>query len=139
MLGYWHNRDEENARIRTHGFHTRDLMEIAPDGERFLVGRKDDVISVGGEKVFPAEVEAALLAHPSVRDVCVLGADDPRGILGQIVKAAIVLRGDAPFDPDAILSHCRDRLEPYKIPSLLEPVAEIPRDDMGKVARVARR
>lgn len=139
MLGYWHNRDQENVQIRTHGFRTRDLMEIAPDGQRFLVGRKDDVISVGGEKVFPAEVEAALLAHPAVRDACVLGEEDPRGILGQIVKAAIVLRGDAPFDPDAILSHCRDRLEPYKVPSLLEPVAEIPRNDMGKVARVARR
>jgi len=138
MLGYWHNRDSENATIRELGFRTRDLMEVTPDGERFLVGRKDDVISVGGEKVFPNEVEAALLAHPAVCDARVLAADDPRGVLGQIVKAAIVLKPEAGFDRDDILAHCRRRLEPYKVPSVLEPVTEIPRNEMGKLARIGR-
>jgi len=138
MQGYWHNRDSENAAIREQGFRTRDLMEVSADGERFLVGRKDDVISVGGEKVFPNEVEAALLAHPAVHDVRVLAADDPRGILGQVVKAAIVLKPDTGFDRDDILAHCRRRLEPYKVPSVLETVTEIPRNEMGKVARIGR-
>jgi long-chain acyl-CoA synthetase len=139
MLGYWHNRDEENAALRREGFRTRDLMEVIPGGDRFLVGRKDDVINVGGEKVFPAEVESALLAHPRVRDARVYGDRDPRGVLGEVVRAAVVLDLGTAFDPEELLAHCRRRLEPYKVPSVLEPVAEIPRDAMGKVKRFGAR
>ncbi len=136
MIGYWHNRDSENEAIRRDGFHTRDLMEVAENGDRFLVGRLDDVISVGGEKVFPSEVEAVLLGHPRVRDVRVTGEADPRGLRGQVVKAWIVLETEAPLEPEAILAHCRARLEPYKLPVLLEAIPEIPRNDMGKIARI---
>jgi acyl-CoA synthetase (AMP-forming)/AMP-acid ligase II len=138
MLGYWHNRDSENAAIRRDGLHTRDLMEVDAGGGRFLVGRLDDVVSVGGEKVFPAEVEAALLSHPRILDARVGGEADPRGVRGQVVKASIVLKPNAEFDREAILAHCRARLEPYKIPVILETVASIPRNEMGKVARLAR-
>jgi acyl-CoA synthetase (AMP-forming)/AMP-acid ligase II len=136
MIGYWHNRDSENEAIRRDGFHTRDLMEVAANGDRFLVGRLDDVISVGGEKVFPSEVEAVLLGHPRVRDARVTGEPDPRGLRGQVVKAWLVLAPEAPLEPEAILAHCRARLEPYKLPVLLEAIPEIPRNDMGKVARI---
>jgi acyl-CoA synthetase (AMP-forming)/AMP-acid ligase II len=138
MLGYWHNRDAENRALRAQGLHTRDLAEVAANGERFLVGRLDDVVNVGGEKVFPAEVEAALLTHPAVRDARVSGAPDPQGVRGQIVAASVVLAESADLDAEAILAHCRARLEPYKVPSRIEAVAEIPRNEMGKVVRLAR-
>jgi acyl-CoA synthetase (AMP-forming)/AMP-acid ligase II len=136
MIGYWHNRDSENEAIRRDGFRTRDLMEVSESGERFLVGRLDDVISVGGEKVFPSEVEAVLLGHPRVRDARVTGEPDPRGLRGQVVKAQLVLEPGAALEPEAIAAHCRSRLEPYKLPVLLEAVPEIARNDMGKVARI---
>ncbi len=137
MTGYWHNARRENDRMRREGFRTRDLMEVTAAGNRFLVGRVDDVISVGGEKVFPAEVEAVLLAHPRIRDAHVRGEKDPRGVRGQVVAAAIVLEENAELDVDEIIAHCRARLEPYKIPSSLEPVAQIARTEMGKVTRLA--
>jgi acyl-CoA synthetase (AMP-forming)/AMP-acid ligase II len=123
MLGYWHARDEENARMRREGFRTRDLMEITATGERYLLGRIDDVISVGGEKVFPLEVESVLLACPQIRDARVSGAEDPP---------------EERFDREALLAHCRARLEPYKIPQIIETAPEIARDSMGKVTSIAR-
>jgi len=135
MMGYWHNSDSENENIRRDGFHTRDLMEVTDEG-RFLLGRIDDVISVGGEKVYPNEVEAVLLAYPRVRDVRVIAEEDPRGVRGQVVSAAIVLEPDAHFDRDAILAHCRARLEPYKLPAVLQCVPEIVRNQIGKVVTV---
>ncbi len=135
MLGYWHNRASENAQIREEGFHTRDLIEVTAAGERFLVGRLDDVINVGGEKVFPAEVEAALLVHPQIRDAHAYRAPDPRGVRGEVVKAEVVL-SEGEFDREEILSHCRSHLEPYKLPAVIESVAEIARDGMSKVTRI---
>ena len=138
MLGYWHNRDEENQELHHEGFYTRDMMEITPAGDRLLAGRLDDVVSVGGEKVFPAEVEVTLMSYSGIRDARVVAERDPRGILGQVVKARIVLDPEAEFDRDDLLAHCRTRLEPYKIPSIIERVAEIKRDAMGKVSRLER-
>ena len=136
MLGYWHNRD--NQELHHEGFYTRDMMEITPAGDRLLAGRLDDVVSVGGEKVFPAEVEVTLMSYSGIRDARVVAERDPRGILGQVVKARIVLDPEAEFDRDDLLAHCRTRLEPYKIPSIIERVAEIKRDAMGKVSRLER-
>ncbi len=138
MLGYWHNRDEENEKLHREGFRTRDMMEVTPEGDRVLIGRLDDIVSVGGEKVFPAEVEIALLSYSGVRDARVVAEGDPRGVLGQVVKAMIVLDPEAEFDRDDLLAHCRSRLEPYKIPGIIEPVAEIRRDAMGKISKLER-
>src|SRR5262249_31517506 len=132
MMGYWHNDDSENESIRRDGFHTRDLMEVTDDGY-FLLGRLDDVISVGGEKVYPNEVEAVLLAHPRIRDARVIGERDPRGLRGEVVSAAIVLDPSVDFDRDEILAYCRAHLEPYKLPVILEPVPQIVRNEVGKV------
>lgn len=135
MRGYWHGTERENARLHAEGLRTGDLMEVTERGERFLIGRLDDVINVGGEKVFPAEVEAVLLSHPAIRDVRVTGAEDPRGVRGHVVRAAIVLEPAAMLDRDDLLAHCRARLEPYKLPVIVDVVPEIGRNDMGKVAR----
>ena len=113
-------------------------MEVTPEGDRLLMGRLDDVVSVGGEKVFPAEVEVTLMSYSGIRDARVVAERDPRGLLGQVVKASIVLDPEAEFDRDDLLAHCRTRLEPYKIPSIIEQVAEIKRDAMGKISRLER-
>ena len=88
--------------------------------------------------MFPAEVEVALMSYSGIRDARVVAERDPRGLLGQVVKARIVLDPEAEFDRDDLLAHCRTRLEPYKIPSIIERVSEIKRDAMGKISRLER-
>ena len=98
-------------------FRTGDLVETAADGFLRIVGRAKEMINVGGEKVLPAEVEAALMSMPHVTDCIVHGAPNP--ITGQTVVAEVVL--DAPLDPRqlrmAVRQHLKDRLAAYKIPT----------------------
>ena len=88
MCGYL-NRPEENARRVVDGWHrTNDLGKRLSDGSLVFVGPKTTMIKTGIENVYPAEVEAALRAHPGVADVCVIGVPDPRW--DQNVKALVI-------------------------------------------------
>ncbi len=118
MVGYWHNTAIENHELRRVGFRTGDLAEVTAGGDRFLLGRLDTVIDVGGEKVFPAEVEAVLLTHPQIADAEVTAIPDPRGIRGEVVKARVVIVGH--LERRDIDLHCRRYLEPFKIPAMIE-------------------
>jgi len=96
-------------------FDTGDLVES--DGEWIrILGRKSEIINVGGRKVHPAEVESALLAIENVVDASVRG--EPHPITGQIVTATVRLASDEPIDRFKVRARrfCRERLEPYKIP-----------------------
>jgi acyl-coenzyme A synthetase/AMP-(fatty) acid ligase len=96
-------------------FDTGDLVES--DGEWIrILGRKSEIINVGGRKVHPAEVESALLAIDNVVDASVRG--EPHPITGQIVTATVRLASDEPIDGFKVRARrfCRERLEPYKIP-----------------------
>jgi long-chain acyl-CoA synthetase len=81
-----------------------------------VLGRKSEVINVGGEKVYPAEVESVLMRMPNVKDVAVTGTPNP--IMGNVVRARFNLL--EPEDPAAfrnrVRSYARERLAPYKIP-----------------------
>lgn len=98
-------------------FRTGDLVETANDGFLRIVGRLKEMINVGGEKVLPAEVEAAMEGVPHVTDCIVYGAPNP--ITGQTVAADVVL--DEPVDPRvlrmSVREHLKDRLAAYKIPT----------------------
>lgn len=104
-------------------FRTGDLVETAADGYLRIIGRRSELINVGGEKVLPAEVEAVLLTLPEVADCLVYG--EASVITGQIVCAEIA---PAPgVDPATLRTRirtaCRGRLAPYKIPAKIIPVA----------------
>lgn len=114
--------------------HTGDVGRLDKDGRLWVVGRLDDRITTGGEKVDPAEVEAVLRAHPGVADACVVGLPDKEW--GQRVVAAIVPKGAMPQDLDA---HCRRALVPYKVPKQFVAVTSIPRSPAGKLLRGALR
>ena len=115
VLGYLnHNMD----RFTPDGwFRTGDLVEEAADGFIKIIGRREDLINVGGEKVTPSEVESILLEIPEVMD-CVVYSED-NAITGQIVAAKIVAAEDK--DPKQlkrqIKQHCRAKLSPYKVPA----------------------
>ncbi|HET8683979.1 MAG TPA: AMP-binding protein [Micromonosporaceae bacterium] len=103
------------------------------DGYLFLAPRRTDLINVGGENVYPAEVEAALLEHPSVLDAMVVGGPDP--VFGAVVHARVVrAAGARPSGPE-LMRHCAARLAPYKVPNKISFVASVPRSAAGKLER----
>ena len=137
--GYW-NRPDDGARALAGGWlHTGDVGRVDADGYLYVLDRRDDLIVSGGENVYPAEVEAALLAHPAVAEAAVVGAADAAG--GQRVVAVVRLAdgegatGDTSV-ADALVAHCRTLLAGYKVPREIRLVTEpLPRTASGKVTR----
>jgi len=112
-----------------------DIGYLDADGYLYLADRQTDMILRGGANIYPAEVEAALDAHPNVRSSVVIGLPDEG--LGNRVHAII----DAPngVGDAELLAHLADRLVQYKIPQSFEYVTSPLRDDAGKVRRSALR
>jgi acyl-CoA synthetase (AMP-forming)/AMP-acid ligase II len=101
------------------------------DGYLYAVGRLSDVINRGGEKSDPAEVEAALAAHPAIAAAAVCGVADAE--LGERVGAVVVAR--APVASADLKDWCRARLAAYKVPETFAFVDEIPLTELGKISR----
>jgi acyl-CoA synthetase (AMP-forming)/AMP-acid ligase II len=114
-----------------------DLGRIDDDGWVYLVGRSDDVINRGGEKVYPAEVEEVLLGDARVREAVVVGRSDP--ILHQVVIAYVIPVEADPEDPEALvtelLERCERELPRFKRPVEISVVEDVPRAATGKVQR----
>jgi bile acid-coenzyme A ligase len=112
-----------------------DMGWLDADGYLYLADRKTDMVLVGGSNVYPAEVEAALDAHPAVRSSAVIGLPDED--LGNRLHAIV----DAPAGvrEDELRAHLAERLVAYKIPKSFEFVSEPLRDDAGKLRRSALR
>jgi long-chain acyl-CoA synthetase len=138
MLGYW-NKAEETAKILTDDgwFHTGDAGWIDDEGYLFLHDRIKDMIVSGGENIYPAEVENALLAHPAVVDAAVIGVPDDRW--GETVKAIVVTSPDLPADRTElaadIMAATRDRIAHYKCPTSIDFIEQLPRNPSGKVLK----
>jgi acyl-CoA synthetase (AMP-forming)/AMP-acid ligase II len=115
---------------------TGDLGRVDDDGYVYLRGRRHDRIVRGGENVYPVEIENVIALHPAVADVCVVGIPDRRW--GELVKAVVVVRDDAP-PPSvaAIQEHVREHLAHFKVPTQVEFVDVLPRTPTGKVLRRA--
>jgi o-succinylbenzoate---CoA ligase len=111
--------------------HTGDLGYRDSDGYLYVVDRRGDLIISGGENIYPAEVEAALLAHPAVAEAGVYGVADEDW--GAVPHAAVVLR--SPAEADDLLAWLQQRLARYKIPRQLRIVSELPRTASGKLQR----
>lgn len=113
-------------------FRTGDLGWFDDDGFLWLDGRVSDMINRGGLKVFPGTVEDVLLAADGVREAAVVGIPDER--LGE-VPWAFVVKGDESISEDDLMSWCRERLTPYRVPVRVIFVQELPRNDVGKVVK----
>jgi O-succinylbenzoic acid--CoA ligase len=112
---------------------TGDAGEIDADGRVHVHGRVDDVLNSGGVKIAPAEIEAALGAHPAVAEVAVVKAAHPRW--GE--RPVAFVRLHSPATPAALRDHCRGRLARHSCPEVIEIVTELPRVSTGKVDRRA--
>jgi o-succinylbenzoate---CoA ligase len=115
-------------------FRTGDLGRWR-EGRLEVLGRADDVINTGGEKVAPAAVERVLAAQPGVRAACVVGLPDPEW--GQLVGAAVQPEPGAPADGDGLRAAVRAELGRAAVPRVLRIVPEIPVRGIGKPDRAA--
>ncbi|ADP19052.1 AMP-binding enzyme family protein 26 [Achromobacter xylosoxidans A8] len=134
-LGYYRDPAATQAVFEGGWLHTGDLGYQDAKGNFFFFGRKKEVIKRAGENISAAEVEEALMGHPAVRDVAVVGIPDP--VRDQSVKAFIVLHAGHQADADAIKAFCAQRLAYFKVPEQVQFMAELPRNASGKVQKRA--
>lgn len=134
FLGYL-NRDDATAAAMHEGwFTTGDLATREEDGYIRIVGRRaTDLIKSGGYKIGAGEIEAALRDHPAIEDAAVTGEPDPD--LGERVVAWVTLRGGASAEAQELMDHVAAGLAPHKRPRIVHFVAELPRNDLGKVQK----
>ncbi|MDR0782277.1 MAG: AMP-binding protein [Propionibacteriaceae bacterium] len=134
MAGYLNNPEATAATLREDGWlRTSDLGYYDDDGWFFFVDRARNVIKRSGENISTGEVEAVLDAHPAVCQSAVIGIPDP--LRDQAVKAFIQLVPGALLEAGELQAYCRDRLAPFKVPEVIEFVAELPRTTSMKVAK----
>jgi long-chain acyl-CoA synthetase len=133
MDGYLGSPDETRAVLRDGWFHTGDLARLTADGYVAIAGRKRERILRGGYSVFPAEVEAVLLAHPAVAEAAVVAM--PHAELGEEVAAFVALRRDASATVEQLIAWCRERLAGFKYPRRLTILDALPRSATGKILK----
>ena len=132
-VGYLHRPEATAEAIRDGWLHTGDLGYLDEEGYLYVADRRDDLIVSGGENVYPAEVESALLSFPGIEECAVVGVPDERW--GALVVAVLV-PGASPPDMAAVVAHLRTLLAGYKVPRRIEVTAEpLPRTASGKVQR----
>lgn len=132
-LGYWLDRDRSWKTFHGHWCRTGDLFKIDEEGYLYFAGRADDLLKVGGQWVAPLEVEECLLEHPAVAAAAVVGVET-----GGLVKtkAWVVVRAGHEATPAlavALQEHARANLAKYKYPREIAFLADLPRNDRGKV------
>jgi long-chain acyl-CoA synthetase len=134
FAGYWDD-PEATARVLADGWlRTGDVAVSDDDGFLSLVDRMKDLVIVSGFNVYPAEVEEVLRTHPDVADAAVIGVPSPR--TGEAVAAFLVPRPGAPTPTLAsIRDHVARRLARYKVPTAVHVVADLPRNQAGKIVR----
>ncbi len=114
-------------------FPTRDLATFDEDGYLFIGGRSDDTIIRGGENIAPAELEDVLIEHGHVRDVAVVGVEDPQW--GQAIVAVVVPAAGIDPDPEELREHVRKSLRGSRTPDRVVFRDELPTNATGKVLR----
>jgi long-chain acyl-CoA synthetase len=135
--GYWKLPEATAKRFRDGWLATGDLMRRDRDGYHYFVGRKDDMINVAGENVYPKEVEDILLRHPNLRDACVVPA--PHDVKGEVPVAFVVEREPGRTTEDEVKRFFLERGAPYAHPRRVVFLDALPLGGTGKVDRNALR
>ena len=133
MRGYWGQPDASAAVLADGWLHSGDVGTVDEDGYTSVVDRIKDVIISGGENIYPAEVENALLSHPAVADCGVIGIPDGRW--GEVGRAVVVLRTGESASEAGLLGFLDGRLARYKIPKSVHFAAGLPRTATGKILK----
>ena len=141
MLGYWNRPDLTEQMLRPGKLPgervlcTHDLFRMDAEGYLYFVGRSDDIIKTRGEKVSPVEVENAMHAIAGIREVAVVGVPD--ALLGQAIRAYVVLEPGTSLSSGQIRAQCITRLENFMVPQQIVLCTGLPRTSTGKVSKKA--
>ena len=131
--GYWNEPELTAQTIHDGVIYMTDLGYIDDEGYLYLVGRRDDVINIGGLKVAPTEVEDIALRHPSILDCACVPFDDKT--YGRVMKMYVAMKSGYNFDTESIITFLASKLEAYKLPKYIEQLEEIPKTYNGKTDR----
>jgi long-chain acyl-CoA synthetase len=133
MLGYW-NQPEETAKVlKADGLHTGDLAKIDDDGFLYIVGRNSEMIKSGAHRISPKEIEVILAEHQAVLESAVVGIPDE--IMGESIKAVVILKDGARATEKEIIKHCMINLPAFKVPKIVEFAQNLPKTTSGKIQK----
>ena len=131
--GYWNEPEITANTIHDGVIYMTDLGYIDDEGYLFLVGRRDDVINIGGLKVAPTEVEDVALRHKAIAECACVPYED--ATYGRVMKMFVAVKEGFDFDIEGITSFLESKLEAYKLPKYIEQLPEIPKTYNGKIDR----
>jgi len=138
MKGYFDNPVATAEAIDAEGWlKTGDIGRIDDGGNLRITDRKKDMFIVGGFNAYPAEIENAILAHPGVAQVAVVGVPDAR--LGEVGVAFVVPVPGSAIDPTELVAWCRERMANFKVPRDVRVVEALPLNPSGKVMKFVLR
>ena len=143
LKSYWKNPEAtaevfpEGRDENGFGWFTTGDAGYMEDGFLFIHDRMKDMIVSGGENVYPAEIENAIMAHPGVADVAVIGVPSDRW--GESPLALIIPAEGADPTEEELIAHCKDRLARFKLPTAVQRIDAIPRNPSGKILKVELR
>lgn len=135
MAGYWDMPEQTADAIQDGWLVTNDLVYLDDDGYVYMLGRADDIINVGGEKVSPVEVENVASEYDGIKECACIGVKDTEGVLGQI--PILYLVPFPTYDEGELVHFLTERLEKYKLPQKYVFIDELPRNRMKKLDRKA--
>ena len=133
MKGYWNNPDETKKVLNKGWLHTGDIAKIDEQGFCRIVDRKKEMILVGGNNVYPREIEEILYEKPEIQEAAVIGLPDKSR--GEYIKAFVVLKEGASLKEEDVLKFCKENLSHIKVPRKVEFRDELPKSLIGKVLK----
>ncbi len=137
MSGYWGDPEETAKVLGPEGYRTGDLGRRDEEGFLYVVGRKKDMIKAGAHRISAKEIEDAVLEYPEVHEVAVIGVPDE--LLGETIRAYVVLRDGAEGDKAAFERFLKKRLPAYKVPASVIVRPDLPKNESGKIMKEALR
>jgi long-chain acyl-CoA synthetase len=138
MLGYWNKPEETSKALQNGWVFTGDAGLFDDDGFLYIVDRVKDMVVTGGENVFTTEVENAVISHPAVQDVAVIGI--PHEEWGEAVHAIVILHEGQSASEEELITHCRAQIAGYKLPKSVTYREEpLPLSGAGKVLKTELR
>ena len=133
MKGYWNKSDATKEAIQNEWFFSGDAGFFDDEGYLYIHDRVKDMIVSGGENIYPAEVENALMSNPDIIDAAVIGIPDEKW--GESVKGFVVLKDGAKLNEVDIISYTKTQIAGYKCPKSINFIDMLPRNPSGKVLR----
>ena len=133
MKGYWRAPEATAEALRDGWLYTGDMGYMDEHGYLFLMDRSKDMIISGGENIYPRELEEAIVQHPAVREVAVIGIPDPQW--GEAIKAVVSLVPGRTVTETELIDFCTEHIARYKKPRSVDFVDELPKNNYGKIVK----